>query len=179
MARSFRYRRSSGNLIRRPYKVAEQHAGETVFLPQLIGQIFGRLLDDLHSHLVEAGYDDLRPTHCFNVLRLMDCDGTRPTELARRAGMTPQAMSDLVSYLEDHGYVRRIPDPVDRRGRVVVYAERGLSAATVATNFFADLEARWDGIVGADRFQDLKVALAEILSSPSIGKSGNPRKMTA
>ncbi|MEQ7127579.1 MarR family transcriptional regulator [Actinopolymorpha sp. B11F2] len=151
--------------------MTEQQASEALFLPQLIGQVFDRLLNDLHRHLIEAGYEDLRPTHCFNVLRLMDCEGTRPTELARRAGMTPQAMSDLVSHLEQHGYVRRVPDPVDRRGRVVVYADRGTSAAMVATSFFADLEARWDGIVGRDRFQDVKVALAEILSSSSTGKS--------
>lgn len=137
------------------------------FLPQLIGQLFDRLLDDLHRHLVEAGYEDLRPTHAFNVLRLMDCDGTRPTELARRAGMTPQAMSDLVSHLEQHDYVRRIPDPADGRGRVVVYADRGTSAAAVAAEFFADVESRWDGIVGPDRFEDMKSALAEILGSSS------------
>jgi DNA-binding MarR family transcriptional regulator len=151
--------------------VTELKAEETLFLPQLISQVFDRLLDDLHRHLIEAGYEDLRPTHILNVLRLMDCDGTRPTALARRAGMTPQAMSDLVSYLEQRDYVRRLPDPVDRRGRVVVYADRGTAAAAVATTFFADLDSRWDGIVGTGRFQDMKSALAAILDSPSTGGS--------
>ncbi|RNL82878.1 MarR family winged helix-turn-helix transcriptional regulator [Halostreptopolyspora alba] len=146
-----------------------QRTSETPLLPQIISQVFDRLMDDLHHHLHEAGYEDLRPTHCLNVLRIMDCDGTRPTELARRAGMTPQAMNELVSYLERRDYVRRIPDPVDRRGRVVVYADRGTAAAKVATDFFADAEARWDGIVGSDRFRDMKFALAEILDSTPAG----------
>lgn len=152
--------------------MTEQHASLDLFLPQLISQVFDRLLGELHRHLIEAGYDDLRPTHCLNVLRLMDCEGTRPTELARRAGMTPQAMSDLVGYLERHGYVRRVPDPVDRRGRVVVYADRGTAAATVGTAFFADVEARWDDVVGSGRYEDMKQALAEILGSSSTGVTG-------
>jgi DNA-binding MarR family transcriptional regulator len=142
-----------------------------LFLPQLISLLFDSVMDDLHAYLVQAGFEDLRPTHVLNVLRLMDCDGTRPTALARRAGMTPQAMSELVGYLEQHGYVRRIPDPVDRRGRVVVYADRGTAAAELATEFFADLETRWDGLVGAERLQDLKVALADVLDAATSGSA--------
>ena len=119
------------------------------FLPQVISKAFNLILDGLYHHLVEAGHDDLRPTHCLNVFRFMDCDGTRPTTLARRAGMTPQAMSELVNYLEQRDYVRRVPDPTDGRGRVVVYADRGTHAAEIATAYFADMEARWGDIVGA------------------------------
>lgn len=152
---------------------------ETLLLPQLVSRVFDRLMDDLYRHLVEAGYEDLRPTHCLNVFRLMDCDGTRPTALARRAGMTPQAMGDLIGHLERHGYVRRVPDPVDRRGRVVVYADRGTAAATVATAFFADQEAYWSGIVGPGRFHDMKSALAEILACPHDHDADADRGRTA
>ncbi|MGH3749179.1 MAG: MarR family winged helix-turn-helix transcriptional regulator, partial [Micromonosporaceae bacterium] len=146
---------------------------ETLLLPQLISQVIDRLLRDLHRHLVAAGYQDLRPTHCLNVFRFMDCDGTRPTALARRAGMTPQAMGDLISYLEQRDYVRRVPDPVDRRGRVVVYADRGAAAAAVAADFFADQESHWGGILGSDRFHDMKLALSEILSFHPTPESSN------
>ena len=146
-------------------------------LPGLVSRIFDRLMADLHGHLVEAGYDDLRPTHCLNVLRLIDCDGTRPVTLARRAGMTPQAMGDLVKYLEQRDYVRRIPDPVDRRGRIVVFADRGTAAAKVAEDFLADVESEWSGLVGAERFQDMLQVLAKILDadSTSRGEGGRGR----
>jgi DNA-binding MarR family transcriptional regulator len=140
------------------------------FLPQIVTQAFSQLMGDLHQHLVETGHADLRPTHCLNVFRFMDCDGTRPTTLARRAGMTPQAMSELVGYLEQRDYVRRVPDPTDGRGRVVVYADRGTHAAEIATSFFADMETRWGALVGPDRLRDVKSALTEILdASPSHG----------
>lgn len=143
----------------------EVSASPAPFLPQLISQAFGLVLDELYQHLVAAGYEDLRPTHCLNVFRFMDCDGTRPTTLARRAGMTPQAMSELVGYLEQRGYVRRIPDPTDGRGRVVVYADRGVHAAEIATRYFADMQDRWSSIVGPDRLQDVTSALAQILQN--------------
>ena len=136
----------------------------------MISQAFNQLMDDLLQHLVETGHADLRPTHCLNVFRFMDCDGTRPTTLARRAGMSPQAMSELVGYLEQRDYVRRVPDPTDGRGRVVVYADRGTRAAEIANGFFADMEARWGALVGSDRLQDVKSALTEILGAfPSHG----------
>lgn len=150
--------------------MSEASTTEQPFLSQMISQAFSQLMDDLLQHLVETGHADLRPTHCLNVFRFMDCDGTRPTTLARRAGMSPQAMSELVGYLEQRDYVRRVPDPTDGRGRVVVYADRGTHAAEIATSFFADMEARWGALVGPDRLQDVKSALTEILfASPSHG----------
>ena len=160
----------SSNLRRCLYKVSEASVTRQPFLPAMITEAFSQLMDDLHQHLVETGYADLRATHCLNVFRFMDCDGTRPTTLARRAGITPQAMSELVGYLEQRGYLRRLRDPSDGRGRVVVYADRGTRAAEIATSFFADKEARWGVLVGPDRLQDVKSALSQILrASPSHG----------
>lgn len=150
--------------------MAEEPTRADPFLPQLVSQAFNLILDGLYRHLVEAGHEDLRPTHCLNVFRFMDCDGTRPTTLARRAGMTPQAMSELVGYLEQRDYVRRVPDPTDGRGRVVVYADRGTRAAEISATYFADMEARWGAVVGPDRLQDVKSVLAQILNaSPAHG----------
>lgn len=142
----------------------EASANEGLSLPQVISLAFNVILDGLHRHLVDSGYEDLRPTHVLNVFRFMDCDGTRPTTLARRAGMTPQAMSELVGYLEQRGYVQRVPDPADGRGRVVVYAERGSAAAEVAEAYFTDIEDRWGRIIGSDRLQDVVSALTQVLS---------------
>ena len=55
--------------------------------------------------------------------------------------MTPQAMSELVGYLEQRDYVRRVPDPTDGRGRVVVYADRGTMTWSTRHPRLADLEA--------------------------------------
>ncbi|KAB8190493.1 MarR family transcriptional regulator [Nonomuraea phyllanthi] len=144
--------------------MSEQYSIGEPFLPQLIGQTFNLVLDGLLQRLVENGYDDLRPTHYLNVFRLLDCDGTRPTTLARKAGMTPQAMSELVGHLEQHGYVRRVRDPADGRGRIVVFADRGTRAAEISAGYFAELEVRWADVVGADGLQAVRSSLTQILA---------------
>ena len=143
-------------------------------LPQLISQMLDWVAVGLAEHLSSRGFPDIRPTHVVNVLRHIDCDGTRPTVLAHRAGMTPQAISEFVAHLERAGYVQRVPDPTDGRARIVVYAKRGEAAATVAARYFADLEDRSARAVGAERFDDVKTALEQILQSEPPGSAGKP-----
>ncbi|WP_447007577.1 MarR family winged helix-turn-helix transcriptional regulator [Saccharothrix isguenensis] len=134
-------------------------------LPKLVSQVLDWVVAGLAEHLAGRGFADLRPTHVVNVLRHIECDGTRPTVLAQRAGMTPQAISEMVAHLEQAGYVRRVADPTDGRARVVIFAERGAAAATAAERYFAELEDRSARAVGAERFHDTKAALAQILRS--------------
>ena len=140
---------------------------EQLFLPQLLNTAFSQMMDRLQGYLVANGYDDLRPTHFMNVFRLMDCDGARPTELARRAGMTPQAMGELVTHLEKRGYVERVADPADGRVRIVVLAERGRAAAEVADAFFAELEDGWASVLGQEGLDQLKRSFTAVLEQPA------------
>ncbi|APU13183.1 MULTISPECIES: MarR family winged helix-turn-helix transcriptional regulator [Actinoalloteichus] len=142
-------------------------------LPQLISGLFDWVAAGLAAHLSSQGFTDLRPTHVVNVLRHLDCGGTRPTVLADRAGMTPQAISELVAHLERAGYVRRVPDPSDGRARIVVYADRGEAAGDAAARYFAELETHGARLVGAQRFDDVKTALEQILSSGHVDATGS------
>src|SRR5258708_24317023 len=72
------------------------------------------LASDLEDGLRAAGHDDLRAAHA-QVFVALDMEGSRLTELAARAGMTKQAMGELVRYLEHHGYLAVEPDSRDRR----------------------------------------------------------------
>ena len=47
--------------------------------------------------------------------------------LAERAGMSKQAMGDLVDQCLAWGLVRREPDPLDGRARRIVFTEDGLA----------------------------------------------------
>jgi DNA-binding MarR family transcriptional regulator len=130
-----------------------------------ISAVFDSLVEALHVALPAAGYPDIRPTHSVNVFRLVDPEGTRPGELARRAGMTPQAMAELVGYLEGRGYLARTPDPTDGRARLVKLTARGRGASEVAGRVFADLEHRWQAKLGAERMAGLRLMLTELASA--------------
>src|SRR5690349_10738908 len=69
----------------------------------------------------------LRPAHT-GLLPHIDKEGTRLTELARRVGVTKQAVGQLVEDLERMGVVERAPDPLDGRARLVRFTDRGLQA---------------------------------------------------
>lgn len=78
------------------------------------------------EHLRATGHDELSLAH-INLTRNLDEDGTRLTELARRAAMTKQSMSELVDQVTRKGLVERRPDPTDRRAKLVCFTAAGLS----------------------------------------------------
>lgn len=81
-----------------------------------------RVLDQL----AERGHPRVRRLH-INLTRHLDVGGTTSTELARRAGMTKQAMAEIVEKCEQLGLVTRIPDPKDARAKIVIFTATGLA----------------------------------------------------
>ena len=128
----------------------------------LFSDVFDALVVEMHDGLPSQGFDDIRPSHSVGVFRTIDPDGTRPGELARRAGVTPQAMAEFVRYLESRGYVERTADPTDGRARLVHLTPRGREAAAAAHVVFARIEDRWKRTLGAERYKQLKEMLAEL-----------------
>lgn len=63
----------------------------------------------------------------LHITRHLDLEGTRLTDLARKAGMTKQAMGTLVDQCEAWGMVQRTPDPSDARARRVAFTSVGLA----------------------------------------------------
>ncbi|WBY00096.1 MarR family transcriptional regulator [Ramlibacter tataouinensis] len=63
----------------------------------------------------------------IHITRHLALEGSRLTELAERAGMSKQAMGDLVNQCEAWGLVVREPDPLDARARRVRFTEAGLA----------------------------------------------------
>src|SRR5579875_1514917 len=122
------------------------------------------LFDALTAALHAARFPDIRPAHSINLFRVIDPAGTRPGELARRAGITPQAMAEIVRYLEARGYAERVPDPADGRARIVRLTPRGRQASAVAARVFTGLEARWEQRLGPRRMAQLRRMLAELAS---------------
>ena len=61
-----------------------------------------------------------------HITRHLAPEGSRLTDLAQQAGMSKQAMGDLVDQCEAWGLVTREPDPHDKRARRVVFTESGL-----------------------------------------------------
>lgn len=75
--------------------------------------------------LAERGHREARLSQ-LNLVRHLDLHGTITTELARRAGMTKQAMTEIVEQGERLGLVLRMRDERDARAKIVRYTAEGL-----------------------------------------------------
>jgi DNA-binding MarR family transcriptional regulator len=127
----------------------------------LLREPFRTMSDHLHRRLVERGHAAVRPSH-GNVFQFLDDDGTRVSVLAERAQMTKQSMAELVAHLERHGYVERIPDPRDRRAKLVRATARGRAVFAVAREVTAEVTARCSKRLGEDRMRQLRELLEEL-----------------
>ena len=72
-----------------------------------------------------AARDQVGAAH-IHITRHLQVGGSRLTELASSAGMSKQAMGDLVTQCEAWGLVTREPDLLDKRARQVVFTSSGL-----------------------------------------------------
>jgi DNA-binding MarR family transcriptional regulator len=115
----------------------------------------------LHVRIAERGHPDVRPPH-GNVLQYLDREGTSVSELARRAQVTKQSMAELVAHLERHGYVERVPDPADRRAKLVRATDRGGEVYAIARDAITELDREWTELLGKRKMGQLANLLAEL-----------------
>jgi DNA-binding MarR family transcriptional regulator len=132
-------------------------------LALLMREAFVTLNDIVVSRLVAQGHDAVRPAHGV-VFQFLDDTGTTVSVLAERAQMTKQAMAELVQHLETHGYLTRVPDPRDRRAKLVLPTDRGQQVIAIAQALVPELEARVIRLLGADRTEALREDLETIRS---------------
>jgi DNA-binding MarR family transcriptional regulator len=104
------------------------------------------------------------------VMLLIDAEGNQVSELARRAGVTKQAMAQTVEQLEALGMVSRRPDPDDRRAKLVTLTPAGWDALRHGLAVANAIHVRWTELLGEGDMRRL-VALLERLA----GRLDQPR----
>ena len=139
-------------------------------LTMLMREAFVALNGVVLARLAERGHPEVRAAHSA-VFQYLDDTGTTVSALAERAQMTKQAMAELVRHLEAHGYVRRVPDPADRRAKLVLATERGREVLAIARALVPEIEERVGAVVGAERVPSLVADLDAIRAALTDGGS--------
>ena len=96
-----------------------------------------------------AARDQVTAAH-VHITRHLSLQGDRLTDLAQRAGMTKQAMADLVDQCVAWGLVTRAPDPRDARARRVCFTPTGLAWLAAFQAAVAQAEAEFREEVGPE-----------------------------
>ncbi len=128
----------------------------------LLGQAYSLLGFQIVDGVVGAGFPQ-KPKHSA-VFAQIDPDGSRLTDLAHRAHITPQAMGELVDELEELGYVTRLPHPEDRRAKLIVLTASGRAAVEAGRETIDGLEGRITKILGVEGHETLRNLLSKLVT---------------
>ncbi len=135
-------------------------------LPGLLDVVSEAFFSEFRAELDQSEFGDIRPTHGC-VFRHVQGDGLRLTEIAERAKLTKQSVGEIVDDLVERGYAQRIPDPEDRRAKLICLTERGEAAQAHGRRLFAKVEKRWGERYGPERI----AALRELLEAVAADKA--------
>jgi DNA-binding MarR family transcriptional regulator len=129
----------------------------------MLGQAYSLLGFQIVDGVVGAGFPQ-KPSHSA-VFAQIKMEGSRLTDLARGANITPQAMGELVDELEELGYVERRPDPTDRRAKLIVLTDRGRACVAAGISTINGIEERITQILGERGHRQLRLLLTRLLDA--------------
>jgi DNA-binding MarR family transcriptional regulator len=137
----------------------------------------GRLLliavDNWQAALVrglqKAGFRDLRDAH-MHLLRYIDVDGTRITEIAERAGVTKQAIGKMIATCEKLNLVRTIADPNDGRAKIVAFTKQSRAVIVAEEAVIRRIDEQLRARLGSANFAKLRTSLLAIADASDLGE---------
>lgn len=141
-----------------PEFVAAFEAAKSASSAQLLMRC-GRLINERGIARVRARFGlPLRAAHT-NLFPHIDLEGTRPSELARRLGVSKQAVHPLVEELVSFGVLERVPDPSDGRALLVRFSSSGTNWLMDGMAVLGEVDAELSIALGARRARELHRAL--------------------
>ena len=125
--------------------------------------LWDELRYNLENRLKEYGFEDVSPSHGW-IFYNTEETGSRITDLAAKARITKQSMSVLVAQLEQGGYVKKTPDPHDRRAWIVFLTAKGKKVKATGQQFNYEFEDRWKKKLGEKDYQQFRQLLEKLCS---------------
>ena len=125
--------------------------------------LWDKLRYNMERQLKENGFEDISPSHGW-IFHNTKEEGSRITELASIAKITKQSMSALVAQLELAGYVKKKPDPTDKRAWLLVLTPRGKKVKESGQEINYQFEKKWEQKLGKKdygQFRQLLMKLCE------------------
>src|SRR5215469_12799713 len=133
--------------------------------PPMIGALMRLPWEAVSRRMLQAlrenGFDDIEGPQ-LGVLLWPGPEGMRPSDLASRMKVTKQALNYLLGDLERLGYLKREPDPDDRRARRIALTDRGRALIPIIRAAVSQTESDWAAALGEDRFDELRQLLVEL-----------------
>ena len=127
----------------------------------LLRMAWQRVRERIYSGVQSEGYGDLNPAHVA-LFRYEGLDGRRPTQLAEYLQITKQSVNDLVRHLERCGYAESLPDPSDKRARLICLTPRGRRLEATVLKYARVADRELEKELGNERFREFLATLLKI-----------------
>jgi len=133
-----------------------------------IGRLFQQWKREFDAEMVRRGQGFMAEARGAVIGHLRP-DGAPQAAVAQALGISKQAVQQLVDELEAEGVVRRVANPADARGKLVVLTPRGAEAIRVGNAVKKDIEARYRARLGDGKFTAMMEALDALWDGPPKG----------
>ena len=130
-------------------------------LGYLLAKASQRWNELLQEGFAEAGYPEVRASYGSVLIPLLEEDGLRMGEIARRARLSKQTMTTMVRLCERDGLVERRPDPDDGRATRVHLTAKARRFQPAAERVLARPERDARRSLGDRRLAELRRSLKE------------------
>jgi DNA-binding MarR family transcriptional regulator len=128
----------------------------------LLAKAMQRWNELLAERFAAAGHADVRPSYGSVLLSLYEEDGLRMGELANRAGLSKQTITDMVQRLERDRLIERRADPTDARASLIFLTARSRRFKPVAAATLTNLDQLVRKRLSAQELDNLKSALRKL-----------------
>jgi DNA-binding MarR family transcriptional regulator len=137
-------------------------AGQTV--PALVRALARSDAERLRADFAAQGMHGLRPVHAMLLVPLLG-GGRHASDLAEALGVSRQAVAQVVTRLEQDGYLTRITDPGDARAKLICLTPRGRAALRAMRVTALAIEDEWRERLGAERLAGFRDTLLTLLAA--------------
>ena len=126
--------------------------------------LWDELRSNMEAELKENGFEDISPSHGW-IFHNTKEEGSRITELAAIAKITKQSMSALVAQLEKTGYVKKRPDPTDKRAWLLLLTAKGKKVKEAGQEINFLFEKKWEQKLGKKDYALFRQLLMKLCES--------------
>jgi DNA-binding MarR family transcriptional regulator len=131
-------------------------------LGYLLAKASQRWNEQLQQGFIQAGYPEVKASYGSVLIPLLEEDGLRMGEIARRARLSKQTITTMVRLCERDGLVERRPDPDDRRATRVHLTAKARRFQPAAEHVLARLERDATRSLGEQRLEELRRSLKQL-----------------
>jgi len=119
------------------------------------------LRSDMLANSHRSGFGEIQPAHNA-VFATLPAKGARATDMAARAGVTRQSMGESIRDMVRLGLLEMVPDPDDRRAKIVRFTEYGQRVAAAGIAHIQEQDRRFRDEFGNEAYEAARHVLAGI-----------------